>query len=237
MRAGTRTQQLERADGVRVGVELVRRRIADQERHLPNRGRREPLRATEPFVTPASGEGPSRAVGAVLAMQFIERRQQDLLYRPLERPESERRFHGGVRTVAVEGRKRPDQRIGIGTQSFARATDGRRDRQPLLKRVAQRGNLPVRVEAVLPGRPLGLRIPEASLPCAKRVGADIEESCSLTGLKKAHGILHRSTSRLSLSDRGSFRTDKSAKVVHFGDGVGTVNPSSKLAICAGKEAV
>ena len=104
-----------------------------------------------------------------------------------------------------------------------------------MERIAQRRDLTVRVQAVLSGRPLRLRVAEAALPCAKRIGADIEERCSLTGLEKAHGIRNRSSLRLSLSRAGSFRTEKAPKVVHFGVRTGSFNPSPMLAFFAGKE--
>ena len=44
-RARARTQQLERVDGGRVDVELIRRRVADEERHLTDRRGRQTQRA------------------------------------------------------------------------------------------------------------------------------------------------------------------------------------------------
>ena len=68
---------------------------------------------------------------------------------------------------------------------LARAGDGRGDRQPLLQRVAQRGDLAVRVEAVLARRALRLRVAEAPLPRTERVRADVQDGSRLGGLQRA----------------------------------------------------
>ena len=92
-----------------------------------------------------------------------------------------------VGAVELEGLERADEHAGVGAERLTRAGDGRRDRQSLLQRVAQRGDLAVRVETVLAGGALRLGVAETTLPGAERVGADVQNGGSFGCLQRAHG--------------------------------------------------
>ena len=82
----------------------------------------------------------------------------------------------------------PTSTLRVGAQRLTRAGDRRRDRQPLLQRVAQRGDLAVRVEPVLARRALRLGIAETPLPGAERVRADVEDGSRFRCLQRAHEV-------------------------------------------------
>lgn len=115
-----------------------------------------------------------------------ERRQQHLLDGTLHRAQRERRLHRAVGAVELEAGERADEGMRVGAQRLTRAADGGRDRQPLLQGVAQRRDLPVRVQAVTPGGPLRLGVTETTLPCTQGVGADIQQGRSFARLKGPH---------------------------------------------------
>ena len=185
-RAGAAAEQLERPHRERVGIELVAGRVADEDREAADGRRGEALRAAQPAVGPARREGPGGAVGAEARAELLERGQQHLLDRALHGAQRERRLHRAVGAVELEAGERADERVGVGAERLARAADRRRDRQPLLERVAQRGDLPVRVQAMLAGRALGLGVAEAALPGAKRVRADVQQRRRLARLQSPH---------------------------------------------------
>ncbi len=133
-------------------------------------GGREALRAAQPAVGPARGERPGRAVGAVALAELLERGQQHLLDRALDGAQRERGLHRAVGAVELEAGERADERVRVGAERLARAADRRRDRQPLLEGVAQRGDLPVRVQAVACRRTAGA--------WGSRSGAPTREACS-----------------------------------------------------------
>ena len=119
--------------------------------------------------------------------ELAKAREQDLLDRALDGAQGQRGLHGAVGALELEGVQGADQDVGVGAQRLTRAGHCGGDREALLEGVAQCRDLAMRVETVLAGRPLGLRIPEAALPRAQRVRADIEQRCSLGRLQRAHG--------------------------------------------------
>ena len=183
---GAAAEELEGAHGERVGIELAARGVADEDRERARRRWREPLRAAQPAVGPARGEGPRRGVGAEAVAELVERREQDLLDGALDEAQRERALHRAVGAVELEAGKRPDKRVRVGAERLACAADGGRDRQALLQRVAQRGDLTVGVQPVAAGRALRLRIAEAALPSAQRIGAHIEQGRCFARLQGAH---------------------------------------------------
>ena len=185
--ARAHAEELERAQGERVGVEVVARGVADEDGGRAHRRRREALRALQPVGRPARGEGPGRAVEAVALAELVDRGQQHLLDRALDGAQREGGLHRAVGAVELEGLERADEDGRVRAQGLARAGDGRRDRQALLQRVAQRGHLAVRVEAVLAGRALRLGVAETTLPGTERVRADVQHGSRFRGLQRAHG--------------------------------------------------
>ena len=177
--AGADAEQLERADIRGIAVEFVARRVTDHDRDGPHRRRCQSLRASQPVVAPVRCERPRGRLGAVAADDLVERRQQDLLDRPLDRPQRERRLDRDVGPLALVGDERADERIAVCREPFARAGHRRGDRQTLLQRVAQRGDFAVREQAVLARRTLWLGEPETPLPGSQRVRAHVKERCRL----------------------------------------------------------
>ena len=172
--------------GERVGIELAARGIADEDRERTRRRWREALRAAQPAVGPARGEGPRRGVGAEAVAELVQRRQQDLLDGSLDGAQRERALHGAVGAVELEAHERPHKGVRVGAERLAGAAHGGGDRQALLQRVAQRGDLAVGVEPVPAGGALRLRIAEAALPRAQRIGAHIEQGRCFARLQGAH---------------------------------------------------
>ena len=164
-RAPARAQeQLERAHARASGSRSSRRGVADEDADRAGRRRRQALRALQPVVGPARGERPRGGVGAVALAELGERREQDLLDRALDGAQRQRGLHRAVGAVELEGVQRADQDVRVGAQRLARAGDRGGDRQPLLQRVAQRGDLAVRVEAVLARRALRLADSRSGAP-------------------------------------------------------------------------
>ena len=200
-RASTRApprpvKSCERAQRDGVGVEVVARRVADEDAGRPRGRRREALGAAEPVGGPAGREGPGRAVGAVAVGDVAQRREEDLLDGALDGPQRERRLHGGVGALDVEGGQGAAEDRRVLADGLAGAGHGRGDREPLLERVAQGEDVAVRVEPVLARRPLRLRVREAPLPGTERVGADVQRGSRLGCLQGAHrraGVDHSST--------------------------------------------
>src|ERR1700727_1001218 len=132
-------EQLERADVRGIGVELVTCRVADDDRDRAYRWRREARRSPQPIARPMRRECPRCGLDPEAAVDLLERRQQHLLDRAIDRPQRERSLDR------------------LGGQALSRAGNRRRDRQSLLQRVTQRGDLAVSQKAVLAGRALRLR--------------------------------------------------------------------------------
>ena len=86
--------------------------------------------------------------------ELVERREQHLLDGALDRAQGQRRLHREVGPLELERAQRADERVGVGAERLARAADRGGDRQALLQRVAQGGDLAVDVQAVLARRPL-----------------------------------------------------------------------------------
>ena len=123
----------------RVGVELVARGVADQDRRRAQRRRREPVRAHEPVGGPARGERPGRAVEAVARGDLAQRGQQHLLDGALDRAQRERGLHRAVGAVELEGRQRADEDAACRpSASRARGRSPRRSTGPLAARRAAR---------------------------------------------------------------------------------------------------
>src|ERR1700729_1441784 len=159
-------EQLERADVRGIGVELVTCRVADDDRDRAYRWRREARRSPQPIARPMRRECPRCGLDPEAAVDLLERRQQPLLDRAIDRSQRERSLDRLVGALALVGDQRPDERVRVGRQALSRAGNRRRDRQSLLQRVTQRGDLAVSEKAVLAGRALRLREAESALPSA-----------------------------------------------------------------------
>jgi glutamate dehydrogenase (NAD(P)+) len=76
---------------------------------------------------------------------------------------------------------------GRGCMIVTRQALNRLRMPPFFQQLAERCDLAVHVDAVLAGRALRLRIPEAPLPGTERVGADVQQRRSFTRFQRAHG--------------------------------------------------
>ena len=170
----------------RVGVQLVAGGVADEDGGAPDGRRGEALGAAQPLAAPPGGEGPGGALVAVALADLVERGEQDVLHRALDRAQRERRLHGGVGAVGLEGGEGPGEGPGVRAQALLGDADGRGDREPVVQGVAQGGHLAVGVEAVAARGTGGLGEAEAPLPRAQRVRADVEKRRCLTRLERAH---------------------------------------------------
>ena len=184
-----RQKSSKRAHRERVGIDLVARRVADEDRERPRRRRRQALRAAQPVVGPARGERPRRAVGAEALAELVERRQQDLLDGALDGAQRERALHRAVGALELEAGERADERVRVGAERLTRAAHGGGDRQALLQRVAQRGDLAMGVQAVPAGRALRLGVAEPALPRAQGVRADVQQRGRFARLQGPHARL------------------------------------------------
>jgi hypothetical protein len=115
-RAGADAEELERAQGERVGVEVVAGRVADEHGGGPHGRRRQALGPLQPVRGPAGGEGPRRAVEAVALAELVDRRQEHLLDRALDGAQGEGGLHRGVRAIELEGLQGADEDARVRAQ-------------------------------------------------------------------------------------------------------------------------
>jgi len=203
-------EQLKCTDVRSVRIEIISRRVADQDRDAADRGGRKPVRAAEPIAAPVGGERPRGRLERVPPRDLVQRRQEHLFDRALDRPQRERRLDRRVRALALERHQRADERVSVGRESLARAGNGRRNRQSLLKRIPQRGDLAMREKPVLTRRPLRLGKAKSALPRPQRIRANVEQRSCLAGLQIAHS-LERSGQSLSIIGTG----DKIAQALYL----------------------
>ena len=187
-RAGARAEQLERAHVERVGIEVVARRVADQDARGTRRRRARAAGARAASRWPSARRTPT-------ARSRSPWRRAELAKDGSRTSSTERSTERSASAASIAPSARsssndvsaPTRTFVSALQRLARAGDRGGDREALLERVAQCRDLAVGVEAVLAGRALRLRIPEAAFPGAQRVRADVEQRGRLGGLQRAHG--------------------------------------------------
>jgi hypothetical protein len=118
---GPQTEELQRAYMKGVGVELVSRGIAHEDRQPTQSRRRQPRCAAKPVVSPLRGERPPRRIERLLAADLLERGQQHLLDRELDRTKPQRRLERRIGSLAIVFRQRGDQRAAIRGERFPRS--------------------------------------------------------------------------------------------------------------------
>ena len=177
-RAGADREEGQRGGLQRLGVQLVARGVADQHGAGTDGGRSEPARAHEPVGGPARGERPRSAGIAVLCGDLTQRGQQHVVDGALDRAQCQRGFHRAVGAIQLAARQRADEHRRVGRQLLPRTGNCRGNRQAFFQCVAQRGDLTVRVEAVLALGAHRRRIAETPLPGAQSVRAYVQERCS-----------------------------------------------------------
>ena len=183
---GPQTEELQRAYVRGVGVELVSRGVAQEDRQPAQAGWRQPRCAAKPVASPMRSERPRRRIDRLLAADLLERGQQHLLDRLLNRAEPQRRLDRRIRPLAIVFRQRGDQRCAIRGERLARANNCRRDRETVVQRLSQSRHFAMQVTAVVTRGSLWCRKIEPRLPRAQRVRGDVKQRRRFTRLQIAH---------------------------------------------------